>query len=136
MSDWNDNVIREFRANGGRVGGYFEGKPMILVHHRGAKTGTVRVTPLVHFPEPDGATLIVASKGGAPTNPDWYHNVKANPRLTVEIGTETFDVEASELGPDERDVQWQRVVTENPGFADYEQKTSRTIPILRLTRVS
>jgi deazaflavin-dependent oxidoreductase (nitroreductase family) len=134
MSDCNDSIIKEFRANGGKVGGYFEGRPMILIHHKGAKTGTERVTPLVHFPEPDGSTLIVASKGGAPTNPDWYHNVTANPRFDVEVGTEKYPVEAVELSPDERDIEWQRVITENPGFAEYEKSTSRTIPVLRLRR--
>jgi deazaflavin-dependent oxidoreductase (nitroreductase family) len=89
----------------------------------------------VHFPEADGATLIVASKGGAPTNPDWYHNVKAHPRFDVEIGTEKYQVEATELSPDERDVQWQRVITDIPSFAEYEEKTSRTIPLFRLRRV-
>ena len=94
MSDWNDGVIAEFRANGGKVGGYFEGAPMILLHHIGARSGTVRVTPLVYFPQDDGSMLVVASKGGAPTNPDWYHNVLANPRFEVEVGTETFTVDA------------------------------------------
>ena len=87
MSDWNSGVIAEFRANEGKVGGYFEGAPMILLHHIGARSGTVRVTPLVYFPQDDGSMLVVASKGGAPTNPDWYHNVLANPRFEVEVGT-------------------------------------------------
>ena len=136
MSDWNDAVIEEFRANEGRVGGYFEGAPMILIHHIGAKTGTVRVTPLVHFPEEEGRTVIVASKGGAPTNPDWYHNIKANPKFDVEIGTEKFGVVAEEIEGAEREVIWRRVVSEKPGFGEYQEKTSRVIPLLRLTRVS
>ena len=90
MSDWNPSIIEEFRANEGRVGGMFEGAPMILIHHVGAKTGTERVSPLVYFPEDGGRMLIIASKGGSPTNPDWYHNLKANPRINVEVGTQTF----------------------------------------------
>jgi len=136
MSDWNDSVIAEFRANEGRVGGYFEGAPMILLHHIGAKSGTVRVTPLVYFPQDDGSMLVVASKGGAPTNPDWYHNVRAHPRFEVEVGTRTFPVEAEELDRSERDRKWPEIVAARPGFADYETKTTRVIPILRLREVS
>ena len=136
MSDWNHGVIEEFRANDGRVGGYFAGAPMILIHHIGAKTGTVRVNPLVFFPEADGSMLIVASKGGAPTNPDWYRNVVAHPRFDVEVGTQTFTVQATELKDDERAQVWQRIVAERPGFGDYEKKTSRVMPVLRLSRVA
>jgi len=135
VSDWNDGVIKQFRANGGRVGGYFEGAPMILIHHIGAKTGTVRTNPLVYFPEPDGTMLVVASKGGAPTNPDWYHNVVANPRFDVEVGTETFTVEATELTQEEREAVWPRIVADRPGFGQYQTKTRRQIPVLRLRRV-
>ena len=135
MSDWNEKIIEEFRANEGRVGGMFEGAPMILVHHVGAKTGTVRVTPLVHFPEDDRHTVIVASNGGAPTHPAWFHNLKANPKVDVEVGTETYTVVAEELARAERDELWKRVVAERPGFGDYERKTDRVIPLLRLTRV-
>ncbi len=136
MSGWNDNVIREFRENDGRVGGYFAGAPMILIHHIGAKTGTERVSPLVYFPEDDGAMLIVASKGGAPTSPDWYHNVKAHPRIDVEVGTETFTVDATEIDGAERTELWDRIVAERPGFGDYQKKTTRTIPVLRLRRAA
>lgn len=136
MSDWNDGVIAEFRANEGRVGGYFEGAPMILLHHIGAKSGTVRVTPLVYFPQDDGSMLVVASKGGAPTNPDWYHNVLANPRFEVEVGTRTFTVDAAELSPQERAKHWPLIVAERPGFGEYETKTSRVIPVLRLRPVA
>lgn len=136
MSDWNDSVIAEFRANEGRVGGYFEGAPMILMHTVGARTGTVRVNPLVYFPQDDGSMLVVASKGGAPTNPDWYHNVRANPRFDVEVGTRTFTVEASELDRAERDATWPEIVAARPGFGDYERKTDRVIPILRLREVA
>jgi deazaflavin-dependent oxidoreductase (nitroreductase family) len=136
VSDWNDHVIREFRANAGKVGGYFEGASMILIHHVGAKSGRVRVSPLVCFPEPDGSMYIVASKGGAPSNPDWYHNVRAHPRIEVEVGTQTFTVEATELDRGERAEVWPRIVAERPGFGEYETKTTRLIPVFRLRRVA
>ena len=136
MSDWNSGVISEFRAHEGRVGGYFEGAPMILIHHIGARSGAERINPLVYFPEPDGAMLIVASKGGAPTNPDWYHNVRANPRFEVEVGTQTFTVEATELTPEERDAVWPRIVADRPGFGEYQTKTTRLIPVFRLRQVA
>jgi deazaflavin-dependent oxidoreductase (nitroreductase family) len=134
VPDWNSQVIEEFRANEGRVGGMFEGAPMILVHHIGARTGTERVAPLVYFPQPDGSMLIIASKAGAPTNPDWYHNLKANPNIEVEVGTERFGVEAGELDPAERAEIWPKLVAERPGFGDYQQQTARTIPVVRLRR--
>jgi deazaflavin-dependent oxidoreductase (nitroreductase family) len=135
MNDWNTRIIEEFRANEGRVGPPFEGAPMILVHHIGAKSGTERVAPLVYFPQPDGTMIIIASKGGAPTNPDWYHNIKANPKFDVEVGTDTFRVVAHEIEDDaERDEIWAEVVAERPGFGEYQEKTSRKIPVLLLTR--
>jgi deazaflavin-dependent oxidoreductase (nitroreductase family) len=136
MSDWNQQIIEEFRANEGRVGGMFEDAPMIIIHHVGAKSGTVRQTPLVHFPEGEGRTVIVASAGGAPQNPAWYHNLKAVPKIEVEVGAETYPVVAEEITGAERDELWQRVVSEKPGFGEYEKKTDRTIPLLRLTRVA
>jgi deazaflavin-dependent oxidoreductase (nitroreductase family) len=132
-NDWNRKVIEEFRANAGKVGGYFEGAPMILVHHLGARTGTERVSPLVYLP--DGEDMVIAAtKGGAPTNPDWYHNLKAHPRITVEVGTEAFPVEATEVTGTERDELWRRLVEMRPGFAEYEEKTDRVFPMFRLTR--
>jgi len=136
MSDWNEKVIEEFRANAGRVGGMFEGASMILIHHIGAKSGVERVAPLVHFPEDDDHTVIVASAGGAPNHPAWYHNLKANPKIEVEVGAETYTVVADEITGPERDEVWERVTTAAPGFADYQRKTDRVIPLLRLTRVS
>jgi deazaflavin-dependent oxidoreductase (nitroreductase family) len=133
MSDWNAKVIEEFRANEGRVGGQFDGMPMILIHHIGAKSGIERVNPLAYVADGD-RLVIIASKGGAPTNPDWYHNVKAHPRLTVEVGTETFAVDAVELTGDEREAVWATVVARMPGFADYQRKATRLIPLLALTR--
>lgn len=135
MSDWNTTIIEEFRANDGRVGGPFEGAPMILIHHIGARTGTERVSPLVYFP--DGERMIImASKGGAPTNPDWYHNLKAHPRITVEVGTETFPVDVVEVTGDEREALWARVVDKMPGFGEYQSKVTRRIPVLALTRAT
>ena len=133
MNDWNRQIIEEFRANTGKVGGRFEGAPMILVHHIGARTGTERVNPMVYFPDGD-RLLVVASKGGAPTNPDWYHNLKAHPRTEVEVGTERFPVDVTEVTGDERTEVWERIVTANPGFGEYQRNTERTIPVLALTR--
>jgi deazaflavin-dependent oxidoreductase (nitroreductase family) len=108
-SGWNQKIIDEFRANAGKVGGYFDGAPMILIHHIGARSGTERVNPLVYLPDGDDM-IITATKGGAPTNPDWYHNLKAHPRTTVEVGTATFPVEATETTGDERSSLWRRLV--------------------------
>jgi deazaflavin-dependent oxidoreductase (nitroreductase family) len=135
--DFNARVIREFRENEGRVGPPFEGAPMILVHHVGAKSGEVRTSPLVYF-EDDGRYLIVASAAGAPSHPAWYHNLKANPRISVDLGTsegvQELTVEAAELTGEERDTVWERIKTAAPGFGDYEKKTEgiRTIPVLAL----
>ena len=134
MSDWNAKIIDEFRANAGKVGGYFEGATMLLLHHTGAKTGTERVNPLVYLPHDDDF-VIFASKGGADTNPDWLHNLRANPEATVEVGTETIRVKAREAEGDERDQLWEAVKAYRSGFADYEQKTSRVIPAVVLERV-
>jgi deazaflavin-dependent oxidoreductase (nitroreductase family) len=134
VNGWNEQVIAEFRANGGKVGGMFEGASMILVHHFGAKSGTERVSPMVWFPDGD-RILIIASKAGAPTNPDWYHNLKAHPRVTVEVGTETFPVIAEELPRAERDEKWAQITSAAPGFAEYQEKTTRVLPVLALSRV-
>ena len=135
MSDWNDKIIAEFRANGGKVGGPFEGATLLLLHHVGARSGTERVAPLAYFPDGD-RMLIIASKAGAPTNPDWYHNLKANPRVDVEVGTETVTVDAHELAPAERDEKWVEITAKAPGFADYQKKTERVIPVFALHRVA
>ena len=135
MNDWNAKVIAEFRENGGKVGGPFEGAPMVLVHHTGAKTGTERVTPLMCQPEGD-TVYIFASKAGAPDNPDWYHNLMANPETTIEFGEESdIAVRVSELTGDERTRVWEAQKSAYPQFAGYEESTDRTIPVLALTRV-
>ncbi|HCO02659.1 MAG TPA: nitroreductase family deazaflavin-dependent oxidoreductase [Actinobacteria bacterium] len=134
MADWNTNIIEEFRANEGRIGGPFEGHPMLLLHHTGAKSSTERVNPLAYQALGDGAVAVFASKGGAPTNPDWYHNLRANPTATVEIGTETFDVTARVAEGDERERIWDKQKLNISAFADYETKVSRQIPVVVLER--
>jgi deazaflavin-dependent oxidoreductase (nitroreductase family) len=132
MSDFNQQIIEEFRANGGKVGGRFEGAPMVLLATTGARSGNTYTTPLVAFPDGDDL-YIVASKGGAPTHPAWYHNLKANPDVSIEIGTETRDVTAVELTPEERAPIWQKIVTLMPGFGEYEKTAEgRLIPVIRL----
>jgi len=133
-SDVNTKIIHEFRANGGRVGGPLTGTPMILIHHIGAKSGTVRVTPLACNPQPDGRLAIVASNGGSPAHPDWYHNLKANPAITVEVGTQMFTVVAEELDGDARAELWPRLVAESPAVAEHQARTTRRIPVFMLTR--
>lgn len=134
-ADWNQSIIEEFRANEGRVGGRFEGATLLLLHHTGAKSGIERVNPLAYQPLEDGNFAIFGSKGGAPTNPDWYYNLLANPKARVEVGTETYDVVARVAEGDEREQIWERQKERMPGFADYEKKTSRTIPVIVLERV-
>ena len=132
--DWNAQVIAEFRANDGKVGGPFEGSAMVLIHHRGAKTGTERVTPLMCQTEGD-RLFIFASKAGAPDNPDWYHNLLAHPDITIEYGSDRdIPARAVELTGGERDRVWERQKREWPQFAEYEEKTDRTIPVLALER--
>ena len=131
---WNDGVIKEFRANDGKVGGMHEGRPVLLLHHTGAKTGTERVNPLRYQPV-DGGYAIFASKGGADTNPDWYHNLLAHPETKIEVGTDTLAVVAREVTGDEYDRIWTRQKRDDPQFARYEQKTNRDrIPVLVLDR--
>jgi deazaflavin-dependent oxidoreductase (nitroreductase family) len=129
--DWNSSIIEEFRANDGEVGGPFKGMPILLLHHTGARTGTARVNP-VAYQELDDGWAVFASKGGSPTNPDWYHNLVANPRVTVEVGTETHDVVARVAEGEERERIWSEQKRRSPGFADYERKTSRQIPVIIL----
>ena len=133
VNDWNRKVIDEFRANEGKVGGQFAGAPMILVHHFGAKSGVERVSPMVYFPDGE-RLLIVASAAGSPKNPDWYHNLKANPEVPVEVGPDTFPVVVEELAAAERAEKWAAITAAMPGFAEYQEKTSRQIPVLALTR--
>lgn len=132
-NEWNRRIIDEFHANGGKVGGPFAGATLLLLTTTGAKTGKKRTTPLVYLPDGDRA-VIFASKGGAPTNPDWYHNLVANPTVTVEQGTETYEATAVEVTGEQRDEFYARQVQRSPGFADYEAKTTRKIPVIALER--
>ena len=133
--DFNTRIIEEFRANAGKVGGPFDGAPMVLLHHRGAKTGQERVNPLV-YQAVDSAFAVFASKGGAPSDPDWYRNLLAHPDTVAEIGTESIPVRARELTGDERKGIWERQKERMPGFAEYESKTRgiREIPVILLER--
>jgi deazaflavin-dependent oxidoreductase (nitroreductase family) len=131
MSDWNTQIIEEFRANGGKVGGQFEGAPLLLLHSTGAKSGQARVNPMMYQADGDNFAVF-ASKAGAPTNPDWYHNVVANPSASIEVGDRTVDVVARVADGAERDRPWSRQKELYPGFADYEAKTSRQIPVVVL----
>jgi deazaflavin-dependent oxidoreductase (nitroreductase family) len=137
-NDWNTKTITEFRANQGRVGGPFEGAPVAILHHRGRKSGREYESPVVYLPdERDANTIYVfASKGGAPSNPDWYYNLVGAGTGTVERGTETYGVTVAELAGDERDAIFAEQAERFPGFADYARKTAgiRTIPVLQLTR--
>jgi deazaflavin-dependent oxidoreductase (nitroreductase family) len=133
MSDRNTAVIDEFRSNEGRVAA-FARQPLLLLTHRGAQSGTSRTNPLAYFRDGDDF-LVVASKGGAPTNPDWYHNLLANPDATIEVGTEQLKVTARRAAEQERPRLWAMITTENPAFARYEEKTRRTIPVMILTPV-
>ncbi len=134
MNDFNRQVIDEFRSNDGKVGGPFEGAPMILLTTTGAKSGAQRTTPLVCREGDDGTIFIFASKAGAPENPAWYHNVLAHPQVTVEKGTERYEATAKPLEGAERDEVWAAHVEAMPNFGEYEQKTSRTIPVIELRR--
>lgn len=136
--DWNAGIIAEFRANEGKVGGHFEGAPLALLHHRGRKSGREYVIPVMYLPhdaEPD-IIYVFATKAGAPTNPDWYHNLTAVGNGSVERGTETYKVRVRELTGTERDRIYAEQARRYPGFAEYERKAAgvRTIPVLELTR--
>jgi len=130
-NDWNRGVIDEFRANDGVVGGMFEGMNLLLLHHTGAKSGTERVNPLVYLRDGDNY-VIFASKAGAPTSPDWYHNVRANPNATIEVGIQSIPVTARIAEGDERERLWSAQKEVAPQFAEYESKTDRVIPVVVL----
>lgn len=131
MADWDAKIIAEFRENKGSVGGPFTGAPMLLLHSTGAKSGTERVHPLMYLPV-DGSYAVFASKGGAPTNPAWYHNLLAHPETTIEIGAATKKVRAREANGSERERIWSKQKEAYPMFAEYERKTSRKIPVMIL----
>jgi len=130
----NQNVTDEFRANAGKVGGRYEGRPVLLLHDIGAKSGVTRIHPLAYQPVGD-SFAIFASKGGAPTNPDWYHNLVAHPNVTVEVGAETVPVKARVTEGEERERIWTIQKEQYPNFAEYEKRTTRQIPVILLERV-
>ncbi|MFN8381320.1 MAG: nitroreductase family deazaflavin-dependent oxidoreductase [Anaerolineales bacterium] len=136
MSDLNERnkrIIDEFRANEGRVGGPFEGKTLLLLHTLGAKSQRERINPVACIKDGD-RWAVIASKGGAPTHPDWYYNIVANPQVTVEVGTEKFQARATVAEEPERSRLYESMVTVMPGFDDYRRKTTRVIPVIVLTR--
>ena len=137
FDDMNRQVIEEFRANDGVVdtaaGGFFKGKPMLLLHTTGARTGAERVNPLMYLDEGD-RRYVFASKGGAPDNPDWFHNLRANPDVTVELGTESYPARAAVVTGDERERIYAEQARAFPQFGEYEQKTTRKIPVIALDR--
>jgi deazaflavin-dependent oxidoreductase (nitroreductase family) len=133
FNDWNASIVAEFRANGGKVSGPFEGAPMVILHTTGAKSGKERINPLMYLPDGD-KVVIFASKAGAPSNPDWYHNIVANPSVTLEVGTETFAGTASVAPKAQRDELYARQAALYPQFAEYEAKTDRVIPVVVIER--
>lgn len=133
INDFNRGIIEQFRANDGKVGPPFEGAPLLILHSTGAKSGKTRLAPIV-FQQVGDSWAVFASKAGAPDNPDWYHNLVANPGATIELGTETVDVTARVLSGDERSEIWEKQKQLMPGFAEYEAKTDREIPVIVLDR--
>jgi deazaflavin-dependent oxidoreductase (nitroreductase family) len=132
-NDFNAQVIEEFRANQGRVGGMFEHMPLVLLHHTGAKSGTERINPVAYVRDGD-RYVVFASKGGSPTHPGWYHNLKAHPETTIEVGTDTLDVFAGEAEGEERDRLFNAVAEGSPQFREYAEKAGgRQIPVMVLT---
>ncbi|MEV2267577.1 nitroreductase family deazaflavin-dependent oxidoreductase [Nonomuraea africana] len=134
-SEFNEKVIEEFRANGGRVGGYFEGSRLLLLSTTGAKSGNRITTPVMYLPDGD-RLVIIASNAGADNHPAWYHNLLANPDVTVELGTETFAAKPELIEGDERDRLYAAMVAVAPTFAEYEAKTTRRIPVVALNRAA
>jgi deazaflavin-dependent oxidoreductase (nitroreductase family) len=130
----NKKIIDEFRANSGKVGGRFEGKDLLLLHTKGAKSGQERINPVACVKD-DDRLVVIASKGGAPTNPDWYYNVVANPLVSVEVGTDKFQARASVAQEPERTRLYNQMISMMPGFDDYRRNTTRVIPVIVLTPV-
>ncbi len=129
LNDWNAQTIAEFRKNHGKVGGQFEGAPILLIHHIGARSGKPRINPVMYLKDGD-SYLVFCSKGGAPANPDWYYNLKAHPDTQIEVGDETVPVHAEEIKGTERDRLYAKQASLYPNFAEYQRKTSRTIPVM------
>lgn len=134
VNDWNRRIIDEFRGNAGRVGGRFEGRNLLLLHTTGARTGKTRVNPLAYQDLGGGDVAVFGSAGGAPRDPDWFHNVRANPQVRVELGSETYDAVARVAEGEERDRIWANQKAESSGWATYEERTSRPIPVVVISR--
>ncbi len=130
-NDWNRQTIEAFRANGGKVGGVWEGRPLLLLTTTGAKSGQRRTTPVMYLPDGD-RLLVFATKAGAPTNPAWYHNLLAHPEVTVEVGTETYEATATSLTGDERDRLYAKQASLYPQFGEYQARATRKIPVIAL----
>jgi deazaflavin-dependent oxidoreductase (nitroreductase family) len=133
LDEFNRAIVEEFRANGGKVGGPFEGGTLLLLHTTGAKTGKTRLSPLAYLTI-DDKMLIIGSYAGAPKDPAWVHNLRANPRAYIEVGIEAYDVDVRELPDDERDATYPKLTEVAPVFAEYQAKTTRAIPLFELTR--
>jgi len=134
MNDWNKKIIEEFRANEGKVGGQFASMELLLLHTTGAKSGLPRINPVACMADGD-RYIIIASKAGAPTNPDWYYNLVAHPKVSVEVGTEQFQALARVAAEPERTELFNKVAAKYPGFAEYQRKTTRVIPVVILARL-
>jgi deazaflavin-dependent oxidoreductase (nitroreductase family) len=132
MADYNQRIIDEFRANGGKPPSWTGNSPLVLIHHRGARSGVDRVNPVAYLDD-GGRYVIFASKAGAPTNPDWYHNLKAHPDTTIEVGSDTVTVTAAEVSGEERDRLFAAQAERSPQFTEYQQNTDRRIPVIVLT---
>jgi deazaflavin-dependent oxidoreductase (nitroreductase family) len=132
MSDWNAGIITEFRKNRGKVGGMFEGSPLLLINHTGRRTRKIRINPVMYLKDGD-RYLVFGSKGGADTHPDWFHNLKAHPDVQIEVGDQKIDVHAEEIKGAERDRIYAKQASLYPQFAEYQKKTKRTIPIIAFT---
>jgi deazaflavin-dependent oxidoreductase (nitroreductase family) len=135
MSDMNKQIIEEFRANSGKVGGYFANNTLVLLHTTGAKSGQERINPLVTFEDGD-RLVVIASKSGAPSNPDWYYNIVANPEVSVEYGTEDFQARATVTTEPERTEMYEKMEGKLAAFSEYKEKAGRVIPVVTLTRLS
>ena len=132
-NDYNSQLMEEFRANGGKVSGTFEHTPLLLLTTTGARSGKRRITPMGYIPDGD-RLIVIASNGGAPTHPDWYHNLLAHPEVTLEVGTESFDAIAVVTTDSERNRMWTKAVEWYPSLAEYQEKTTRQIPVIALSR--
>jgi deazaflavin-dependent oxidoreductase (nitroreductase family) len=133
-AEFNAGIVEEFRARGGHVSGPLADTPLMLVHHIGARSGRARVVPLAYLPQPDARFVIVASNGGSRRHPAWYYNLKANPKVTVEVGAETFRVMAEELDTAARSALWPAIIAQAPAAGEFQNMTTRTIPVFILTR--